>query len=1291
MYEVPVVPPSIEMVREKVTNCNINTPGGVLSTTDGLDLYLSYMRQNPQLANNIHFNHWLKWTMKNHISTKSYRFYDKKHRLVEMRLTNPIVYSPQHPLRKNKPLYPIESVRLKCDYECTVYAIPALFNVATGEKIKTYLDPIKLFTMPIPVRCDACNLSKLKSDTELQKVGHDPRDPGTYFIIKGNKMMMPLIEKLRLYQIHVVPPKKEKFPHARQIFMVDTGTVLMKAVKILDTDEIALEIFALGPIQSGSTANKPKKNYLNVLNVAALIDFYYRTSSDEHPLSLSVPGYDIEPILRDALKRYMPYTDHPNAWELVYNEYQATVEAYRRTSRDVIFGNVIKWLGVTNLDDVRRSTAITQFIARNIFPTAHNKVAKINMLANLTCRLLCYITGITPATDLNKWSYRKLDTCASEQARKLRLGLTYAFNAVSDTHGEASINNIKEFKSIVTTFTSQSASISTQLMTSFKTADFGKSDKTNSKRQNKFQTTERLDANNLAQLLTLLNKIHVDVYRKTKNMELRTPQTTQLFIVCPENTPDNEQCGLVKFLTPSSVVTLEIDRDMVIEVLHRYGIVKRAWSEEHPYPVTVNGYTAGFCNGVPAQREIAMMRRHRRYDGSTAVSMIPDHVSVVFNEIKHLEISTEDGRIVYPVSYIENNELIADKYGHRGKSFDEQLREGCVGWLDPYETEYAKTVAEPSDLIADTAMRNNTMKEILQLESSTNRTSEDERTLQVLLAEAQIYMDWPNQYCPLHPIQMFDVSVASLPFNEHEQSCRVSYGVKMFNQAKSLNPVAAQNASGKYLISPTRPLIDTGLSAHFGMNEQPNGKNIIIGMITTKASQEDAMEICETLRERFAYIRRTKKHINLKALSSGSSAELKLSYEFGMPGITGNKDPAVYNGIGRNGMPSLDREYKEGDCIIGVRLVHEEVGKVSDSSVFLGPGESGRVVSVTPFSSDGGNIIDSVTVILEEYRLAAVGDKFATRHGQKYTVGACIPRESMYYISSGPYAGTILDSTLNPHCIGSRMTTGFLIEMLLGIVETLDILQFDGTSFEKSEDIAKHAREILRQYGCKSNGTVTLTRGDTGEEVEGEIFIGPMYMMKLCHIASEKMQGSGGGDKDLMNQAKKGRKTGGAVRFGELEIMIALAYGATTFVNQRTSEYSDAIKIPICTECMSFVDSIDSPECIVCGSKKGYATVVINFIMYTIISNLLSIGIRVKLQGKTIEDRFKEMLDTAEQQKEFEITKEDISYNYIDYYQDDDDDNEIIVEEIDADMEEHNRLQEKENFGDIDNIEDYLG
>jgi DNA-directed RNA polymerase beta subunit len=151
----------------------------------------------------------------------------------------------------------------------------------------------------------------------------------------------------------------------------------------------------------------------------------------------------------------------------------------------------------------------------------------------------------------------------------------------------------------------------------------------------------------------------------------------------------------------------------------------------------------------------------------------------------------------------------------------------------------------------------------------------------------------------------------------------------------------------------------------------------------------------------------------------------------------------------------------------------------------------------------------------------------SNRHGQKGTVGIILPQRDMPFTEEG----IIPDIIMNPHSQPSRMTVGQLVETLASKEGAINGHFVDGTPFSNYD--IKQIPEILEKLGYSRHGTDIMYNGMSGEKIQAEIFIGPIYQIRLNHMVQDKVHGRAQGPRQaLTRQPLEGRSRDGGLKIG---------------------------------------------------------------------------------------------------------------------------------------------------------------
>ena len=348
------------------------------------------------------------------------------------------------------------------------------------------------------------------------------------------------------------------------------------------------------------------------------------------------------------------------------------------------------------------------------------------------------------------------------------------------------------------------------------------------------------------------------------------------------------------------------------------------------------------------------------------------------------------------------------------------------------------------------------------------------------------------------------------------------------------------------------------------------GRNILVGFMTWEGyNYEDAVLLNERLVCEDYY---TSIHLEEYELDA---RDTKLGPEEITRDIPNVGEDALKD-LDERGIIRIGAEVHAGDILVGKvtpkgetdltaeeRLLRaifgEKAREVRDTSLKVPHGESGIVVDAKVFSREAGDELGPgvnmvVRVYIAQRRKIQPGDKMAGRHGNKGVVSRILPQEDMPFMPDG----TPLDIVLNPLGVPSRMNIGQVLEVHLGYAaKTLGYKVatpiFDGASYE---DI----REELIKAGLDPEGKSWLYDGRTGERFDNKVTVGYVYFLKLHHLVDDKIHARSTGPYSLVTQQPLGGKAQfGGQRFGEMEVWALEAYGAAYTLQEILTVKSDDV------------------------------------------------------------------------------------------------------------------------------------
>ena len=1102
----------------------------------------------------------------------------------------------------NEIMFPDQARKNHLNYFANIYAdieqVVEKTNVLTGEttvKVVTKNseeDPIAIASIPIMVKSKYCS-------TTVKKDSHNEckYDPGGYFLVNGKEKVVMSIEKMVDNKPLVFTKKDSSFPRGHFF----TCQINSKAndwsdnLQILNIKEKKDSTFVISTSQLSDIKIIVLMRALGLETDQDIISNFCYSLDDINMINLIKPSIDNS------------VDDEGNVIRTKDQAIDYLITKLRRNKR---FSQSDE-----ELANKQKKIFLEKIFRKDLLPHLGEDIKlKIKYISYMFNKMFKVILNREEQDDRDALQNKRIETPGvligqlfRQNWKKLlnEIGKNFKKKNQSDENPVSVINQIKP------------NAIEQGIKTALSTGIWGM----NKTKKGVAQALQRLSWFGANSYLRRVMAPSLDA--STSNItKIRLVNNLQAQFLCPTETPEGQNIGIIKSLSMSSTITMQNDSqvEIVKEIIKKFGKCELPTNID---PLDIPVYGKVFMNGcwlavTKDPFELYTILKKNRQEG------VLDKFTSVYLDFmkKEIGIFSDGGRLIRPIMQVENNKVnmskdVLEEIRKQAniKSSSDTIKKSN-SWnilMDKFPNllEYEDIESSSYLMIAQTPY---------DLESSEENKNRDLKHKNI--NEVNRYGDYRYvnyTHCDIHPWLMLGYVVCSIPFSNH------NFGLKniiFFSQAKQSIGVYLTSYKDRMDISqilyhPQVPLVTTeGMRINNSM-DLPFGENVVIAIMSYMGyNQEDSIIFNKASVDRGLFLCDSLKKEHAEIVKNPSTSQDDVFTKPDSNKVTGMQQ-GNYDKLNDKGFVPEETIINNQDIIIGKVSPIQPTGtnnKVyKDNSVQFKSNVEGVIdrVHTGVYNNDG---YEMYNVRLRMERVPIIGDKFSNRHGQKGTLGILLPERDMPFTESG----MVPDLIMNPHGIPSRMTHAQLLECLASKYGAETGQYVDGTPFN-NYDVAK-LPEMLKSVGFKPYGTETMYCGITGKKMQSEIFIGPTYYMRLKHMVLDKVHSRSIGPKQaITRQPLEGRSRDGGLKIGEMEKDSMIAHGVGQFLKERLNEVSDITKVHICDECGRFAAKVfdkDYYYCEGCDNSTRISAVSMPYACKLLFQEITSVNIQPRIRTR---------------------------------------------------------------------------
>lgn len=1071
--------------------------------------------------------------------------------------------------------------------------------------------------VPIIKGCKFCWLRGM-TDAEKVEVGECFNDPLGYYIISGMEKVMVAKENIKASQMVVAKWDKKKPYNGILMYSLTTTSSIKISLNVDHRNDNLIEV---------TFHEKPPAP---VFILSLFLQFLY----DEELLQRSTTYSGLMKTCRTVLERiiipevmeFIPKDEHRRVKSRLLSTITNSLSIIERDIVSYIDENVkgdsetIDPIAILSkhLDRVKREsnskrgvrnhfTSFIKEIKMNVFPTSIDDSVtneleaedtdtsdfdrRRRMLSKMVATYARHLEGLRPEDDRDSYIVKRIETTARQ--------MEIHFNSI--------------FKPLIKDFKISSLKLDSDLFSSRFENRLRSGIKLNKKRENVSEPIQRITP---AAIYSQLQRVTIKSDSNSKVESTRTIHPTQVGYICTGETPEGENCGVLKNLTTVCWVSIPRNSDLVDDMLQPYMVAEKK-DDEH-IPLLLNGDLRGWIN---SREYINLKHDIKRNPQTFDVSVYLNHSDNQVDIFTTGSLPTRPLLVVDPETRLLALDSLSDE-DIVGASIMDLVEGGFIEFNSPSEVD-SRYPTDSMDELWQTLNKGHTYIKIAEYPKDVSTLVSDH--------EKKLRLDeQPFTHSEMVPHAQFGYSASCVPKANLNKGPRVTYQCSMFKQALAgYHSVHNDRYDSGFKIQqfPSRTAFETSTHAPIGLNAMPTTASPILAVLVKPMNNEDAIVAKrEFLDNNLRFVSYSTNTISIR---ENEKIDIRPENEAD-PALHALYKPSDNVSGDLIGFPRPGTFVNKGDAILGKYNIKMDPlsGKTMyiPSHATIGLGKDGFVMGVEVVR--GKQTSKVVRIKIAQYRRQVVGDKVASRYSQKGTYGEIVPEKDLPRIVGGPNDGVCPDMYFNPHSIPSRLTQGKILETLSSNAFLRTGKRVNATPFGEYEndDYMKEFEDTLEANGLSRMGEETLRHPD-GTLIQAQLYVGVCAYQMLKHHVADKFQVRDTGRLDpVTHQPVRGRFNEGGIRMGEMERDSQISHGTSEVVQDRMMKSSDPYRLVCCVQCGNIAQSNFEPRettCTYCPDSTQFGVLDLPYSTHHIFRMLNGAGVHVhfKFAKELVDNR----------------------------------------------------------------------